>query len=169
MAEVGLLPLDARTELLDGEIIDMAPIGSRHAWCVARLTMVLGQRLADEALLWVRSPVRLNDLSEPQPDLALLRLPDDIYEERLPSGSDILLLVEVADTSVRFDRLRKTPAYARAGVVEVWLIDLEARTIECHRDPVDGAYRQVAHFVPGDTISAAFAPDATFEVTDFIR
>jgi Uma2 family endonuclease len=116
MAEVGILAPDARVELIDGEIIDMPPPGSSHAGTVDYLLSVLGTAARDRANLRVQSPVRLSEYSEPQPDLALLR----------PRAEDVLLIVEVAANSLRFDRKKKVPLYARHGIPEVWLLGVAA-------------------------------------------
>lgn len=168
MGEIGLLPSDARIELLEGEIVEMSPIGARHCAIVARLTDTLLDRLRGRIVLWNQSDIRLNDFGSPQPDIVLARYRDDYYVEAHPRPADVLLLVEVADSSLRFDRQVKVPLYARDGIVEVWVVDVNGRTIERYRDPVGGEYREVDELAPRDTIATAFAPDVTFEVTDLI-
>jgi Uma2 family endonuclease len=121
MAEVGILAPDARVELIDGEIIDMAPPASSHAGTVDYLLEVLGLAARGKAKVRVQNPVRLSEYSEPQPDLALLWPREDFYRARHPRADDVLLIVEVAASSLRFDRKKKVPLYARHGVPEVWL------------------------------------------------
>jgi Uma2 family endonuclease len=143
MAEVGILAPDARVELIDGEIIDMAPPGSSHVAKVAFLTHALVRAADGKALVSVQSPVRLSTYSAPQPDLALLRLRADGYDEHLPQARDVLLIVEVAATSLRFDRDTKLALYARHGIPEVWLVDLGGKRLVRYRAPQQGVYTVV--------------------------
>lgn len=143
MAEVGILDVEARVELIDGDIIDMAPLGSPHAAAVHFLTEVLVRAVDGRANVLAQDPVRLSDFSEPQPDLALLRRRDDFYRERHPRPEDVLLIVEVAATSLRFDRETKLPLYARHGVPEMWLVDLGSRRLSRFRAPQHGSYMLV--------------------------
>lgn len=143
MAEVGILDEEARVELIDGEIIDMAPPGSPHAGTVTYLTEVLMGAVAGRACVRVQNPVRLSKYSEPQPDLAVLRRRDDFYRERHPHPDDVLLIVEVAASSLRFDRKKKVPLYARHGIPEVWLVDLGGQRLVRYRAPQRGSYTLV--------------------------
>jgi Uma2 family endonuclease len=143
MAEVGILAQDARVELIDGEIIDMAPPGSLHAAVVHRLTEILVRAAERRATVLVQNPVRLNEYSEPQPDLALLRRREDFYSEHHPRPADVLLIVEVAATSLRFDRDTKLPLYAEHGIPEFWLVDLGAKRLVRHRAPEHRSYTLV--------------------------
>lgn len=143
MAQVGILAKDMRVELIEGEIIDMAPIGSRHGSVVDRLTRLLHRAtVADQAIVRVQGSIRLSRHTEPQPDIALLKYRDDFYENNIPNATDVLLLIEVAESTVAYDRDIKAPLYARAGIPEYWLFDLEQRRIVFHSEPVDGEYRQ---------------------------
>ncbi len=143
MAEVGILAPDARVELIDGDIIDMSPPGSLHAATVRRLNGILSRATGDGASVLVQDPVRLSDLSEPQPDLALLRPRDDFYSQHHPGPADTLLVVEVADTSLRFDRDTKVSLYAVHCIPEMWLVDLRGRRLIRHRAPQQGSYTLV--------------------------
>ena len=143
MAEVGILDPEARVELIDGEIIDMAPPGSPHAATVDYLTEVLMRAVAGTANVRVQNPVRLSKYSEPQPDLALVRRRDDFYRERHPQPDDVLLIIEVAATSLRFDRRKKVPLYERHGIPEVWLVDVGGRRFVRYRAPQKGLYTLV--------------------------
>ena len=143
MAEVGILDPEARVELIDGEIIDMAPPGSPHAATVHYLNEVLVRAAVGRATVLVQNPVRLDEYSEPQPDLALLRRRDDFYRERHPRAGDVLLIVEIAATSLKFDRETKQPLYARHGIPEMWLVDLGSRRLFRCRAPRDGSYALV--------------------------
>ncbi len=140
MAEAGILTEDDRVELLAGMIIPMSPIGSRHSNVVNRLNRVFSLHLADLAVASIQNPVQLSDKSEPEPDLALLTPPIEQYDDRLARPEDILLLVEVADSSYEKDQEVKVPLYAAAAIPEVWLVDLQKDCIEVYTEPKDGAY-----------------------------
>lgn len=158
MAQADVFRPDDRLELLEGEILQMTPIGSAHAACVARLTHIFS-RLADRAVLFVQNPVRLSERSLPQPDLALLRPREDFYAAAHPGPSDVLLLVEVADTTLAYDRDVKVPLYAQAGIAEVWVVDLEGRVVWVYREPGAGGYGWVRRFGPGERLDLAAFPD----------
>lgn len=153
MAETGVLAPDARVELIEGEIIAMAPQRSLHASTVnelvKRLTIALA-RQGDRAMVTCQTPLRLSQRSEPEPDLMLLRPRDDGYAQSHPGPADVLLLIEVADTSVRYDREIKLPLYAQHGVAEVWIVDLQAGLLRMHRRPdADGYLETNASQTPG--------------------
>ena len=141
MGEAGILPVEGRMELIQGEIIDMAPIGSRHAAIVNRANLLFVQAVAGRAIVSVQNPIILGEHSEPEPDLALIHLREDFYALALPRADEVLLIVEVADTTLRYDREIKIPLYARHGIPEVWLIDVEGRTLTVFDTPADGRYR----------------------------
>lgn len=124
MAEVGVLAPDARVELIDGEVIDMAPMGTRHRYVVMSLTRLLLRAVGDAALVSAQLPLRLGDQSEPEPDLALLKSRADGYATVMPGGKDTLLVIEVSDTTLAYDVRIKAPLYARHGVPELWVVDL---------------------------------------------
>ena len=147
MGETGILRPDACVELIEGEIIDMAPIGSPHASAVARLAQLFVQALGSTAVVWIQNPIVLGDYSEPQPDLILLRPRDDFYRHALPRPADALLVVEVSDTSLRFDREVKLPLYARSNIPETWIVDLEHRVLMVYRNPADAGYRDIRTLV----------------------
>lgn len=149
MLEAGIISQDDRVELLEGEILKMSPIGSAHAACVKRCNSVLSRLLGETVIISVQDPVRLDEYSEPQPDIALLKARPDYYAVVHPSPGDVLLVVEVADTSLQIDRVVKLPLYARAGITEVWIIDLVTRAVEIYSDPNQGVYRN-SHTVRGD-------------------
>ena len=142
MGEVGILPPDVRVELVDGEIKQMPPIHPPHANIVDRLTIMLASRLAGVAHLRVQGPIHLDDYNEPQPDLAVMRFRDDYYGSQHPTPADVLLAIEVADTSLRYDRDEKMPLYGRAGIPEAWLVDIQAQTITVFTQPHAGGYRE---------------------------
>lgn len=144
MARIGLLDPDARVELIDGEIVAMAPIGNPHGYVVDELNARLGVVAHGRALVRVQGALRLSNRTELQPDLSLLKLPSAQYREKQASASDALLVIEVSDTTLRRDLHVKVPLYARHGVPEVWIIDLQKNCVHFHRSLVDGQYRQVS-------------------------
>jgi Uma2 family endonuclease len=164
MAKAGILHEDDRVELLDGEIIEMAPIGSRHVATVNRMGRLFNERATGRFLVSVQNPIRLSRHSEPQPDLTLLRYRDDDYDAALPGPDDVLLVVEVADTTASSDRRVKLPKYAAAGIPEAWLVNLPRNSIEVHREPRDGRYQQVTVYRRGDMVSLLAFPDVTVAV-----
>lgn len=139
MAEAAIFDEDDRVELLAGTIVQITPIGSRHAACVSRLIHVLSRQLGSE-LLRIQDPVRLDDYSEPQPDVVVVKARADFYRHAHPTAQDVLLLIEVGDTSVESDRSEKVPLYARSGVPEVWVVDLIASRVDVFRVPTGDGY-----------------------------
>ena len=168
MLEAGILTEDDRVELIAGEIIKMSPIGDLQAACVIRLTTLFTRLVGVAALVSVQNPVRLNDYSEPQPDLALLKSRKDYYAQAKPTPADVLLIVEVADSSIDYDRRVKMPLYARALIPVVWLVDLNAEAIEVYSQPANGAYQvlQTAH--RGDRLTLASLPDLVIMADDIL-
>jgi len=140
MAEAGILTREERVELIDGNIIDMNPIGSAHAAITNRLNRLVGRAVDGLALVSVQNPLRLDAFNEPEPDLMLLRPRADDYRESHPTAADVLLLVEVSDSSLSYDRGAKLALYARFGVPEVWIVDLAGAAVEVYRQPKDGTY-----------------------------
>jgi Uma2 family endonuclease len=143
MADVGILAPDARVELIEGEIIDMAPIGSRHCSVVDKLSRLLDRAVGEQAIVRTQGAVRLNRYTEPQPDIALLKYRDDFYAAAHPAPEDILLAVEVADSTLPYDHQVKAPLYARAGIAEYWLFDLEHQEVIFHSAPDGGQYKNI--------------------------
>ncbi|HEV2912363.1 MAG TPA: Uma2 family endonuclease [Pyrinomonadaceae bacterium] len=158
MAAAGVLSEDDRVELIEGEIIEMNPIGSRHAACVGRLTEFLGLLTGREVIVWVQNPVQINDFSEPLPDVALLKRRDDFYAQANPQPADVLLIIEVADSSVEYDRDIKIPLYAGAGITEVWLVNLPKETIEIYTQPIGDVYREIRIVKRGESLAAKSIP-----------
>lgn len=151
MGESGILSEDDRVELIDGEIVQMTPIGGRHAACVNELTQILVGAADQHTVVSVQNPVRLDDFHEPQPDLAVLRRREDYRSGRLPGPGDVVLLIEVADTTLRYDRSVKLPLYAQAGIAEVWLVDVAGGILERHAEPGGGRFAAVQR-AEGDQI-----------------
>ncbi len=146
MGEAGIFCSDSRLELLEGEIYEMSPIGSRHAACVDALVLILTEIANRRFIVRTQSPIRLDDYSEPQPDLALLRWRDDFYRHAHQQPADVLLVIEVADTTLDSDRRYKLPLYAKAGIPEAWLINLPDESIELYAEPSNGAYQITREF-----------------------
>jgi Uma2 family endonuclease len=167
MAEVGIFRPDERVELIEGEIVEMSPIGPRHAGCVINATRLFITRLGERVVLSPQNPVTIRPRSEPQPDLALLRPREVSYSEALPTPQDVVLAVEVADTTVRFDRLVKARLYARAGIAESWLLLPNDRAIEIHREPGPEGYAHVTRHDADQVVAPLAFPDASFAVSDF--
>ena len=153
MAAAGVLSEDDRVELIEGEVVEMNPIGSRHAACVGRLTELLVRLVGGVAIVWVQNPVRIDDYSEPLPDVALLKRRDDFYALANPQPRDVLLIIEVADSSVEYDRDIKIPIYSRAGVPEVWLVNLPEEAIEIYARPLNNAYQETRLVKRGESLS----------------
>ena len=153
MGEAGIFSEEDRVELLDGEIVEMSPIGSRHAACVSRLNRMLIQQIGELAIVSVQNPIRLSMRSEPQPDIAVLRPRHDFYGERLPGPQDVMLLIEVADTTAETDRQIKLPLYQNAGIGEVWIIDLLEKKVEVYREPTGTDYSSFTLFSEMDRIA----------------
>ena len=162
MADSGILGEDDRVELIDGAIIDMAPIGQDHAASVNGLNRTLVMACGHLGIVSVQNPLRLDRFNEPQPDFVVFRPRDDSYRTGArPGPEDTLLVVEVADSSLRHDRLVKLPLYARAGIVEVWIVDLRRRTVDVHRDPGPEGYAAVATLGAADSVTLALLPAIT--------
>jgi Uma2 family endonuclease len=166
MAEAGILHEDDRVELIEGEIVEMAPIGSNHASHVDPLAQLLFERIGRRAIVRIQSPIHLGEYSEPQPDVTILRSRSDFYVSAHPSPADILLVVEVADTSVEYDRGVKIPLYARAGIREYWIVDLAGESIEVYRDPSPEGYRQARQLRRSERIAPEAFPDVEIMTDD---
>ena len=159
MSDAGIFGNNERVELIEGEIITMAAIGKRHAARVDRLADLCYEQVRRRAIIRVQNPISLNDKSEPQPDIALVQPRADFYEESLPNSENILLLVEVADSTIDYDRDVKIPNYARSGIQEVWLWDLEANCLEVYRLPTANGYNYMQKFEGGEMFSPLAFPD----------
>lgn len=154
MVEVGIIKADERVELLDGEIVKMSPIGPLHAAVVERLRELLSEKLRGQARVRSQNPVRLSNLSEPEPDIAVVQLRADYYASAHPTPAEILLLIEVSDTTLAKDKHVKLPLYAADSVPEVWIVDLDRQQIEQHYSPGGGQYRSKQTWARGQQISA---------------
>jgi Uma2 family endonuclease len=168
MAEAGVLTPDDRVELIEGEIVKMSPIGSPHAACVARLARLLQIVAVEKAIVWVQNPVRLNEFSEPVPDLALLKPRKDYYAARHPTPADALLVIEVADTTLLKDRNVKIPLYARARIVETWLVNLRKEIIEVYSDLHNGKYRKCRKFKRSEVVESKGVQGLSLKVNEIL-
>ena len=169
MGKTGIIGEDDRVELLEGEIFRMSPIGSRHAASVARLTALFFRAVGERAVVWVQNPLRLGDYSEPQPDVVLARPRPDFYASGHPGPEDVFLVVEVMESSQDYDREIKLPLYARYGVCEVWLVDLEGRAVEVYRKPSAGGYREVRRVTPGSgSLSVEALPGVSLPLEEIL-
>lgn len=168
MAKAGILKPDDRVELIEGRIIEMSSIGSPHAACVSRFVRLLSKSIGDSAILSPQNPVRLDDFSEPVPDIALVKLRDDYYAARHPTPSDVLLLIEVADSSLLKDRNIKVPLYARAEIPEVWVVNLPREMIEVYSDPLHGKYRKCQKFKRGELVKSATVKGLSLKVNEIL-
>ena len=169
MGEAGVLGEDARVELVAGEIVDMAPIGSRHLSCVVSLTHLLVERSRGRYFVSVQNPVLLAERDEPQPDLSLLKGRPDPESSGPPGPEDILVVVEVSDTTLSYDMNVKLPLYARAGIPEAWIVDLQGRKVEVYADP-GGAegFRVFRSYGPGESIVSETIEGLSFSVDEVL-
>jgi Uma2 family endonuclease len=168
MIDAGVFKDDERLELVDGEIVEMSPIGNPHATCVRRLNRLLNQLCGDRAIVDVQAPMIAGIRYVPQPDLALLRPKADYYASGTPTPPDCLLVIEVGDSSVEFDRQIKMPRYARGGVTELWLIDLPREVVVVYQDPLGDAYRHMQVFRRGEAIPVPAAEGALVPVESIL-
>ena len=168
MAEAGILGEDDRVELIEGEILEMSPIGRQHLACVDRLTRIFVRNLGDAAIVRVQGSIVLSERSEPQPDLVLLRPRDDFYATADATAEAVFLIVEVADSSEAYDRQTKAPLYARNGIPELWIADLTRDCITVYRDPRRDGYATSRVLRRGESISPIAFPDLTIAVDDIL-
>ena len=168
MSEAGILSENDKVELINGEIIEMSPIGRRHTACVNRLNSVFSELLGKKVIVAVQNPILLNNLSEPEPDIALLKPRTDFYESGHPQPQDIFLLIEVADSSIEYDRDVKIPLYASSGITEVWLVDIYQQVIIVYRYPSENGYRDIQTLSRGEKLSISAFPENNLLVDDIL-
>ena len=170
MAKAGILADDERVELFEGEIVVMSPIGTRHSSCVDRLGTVfhIGNSLTGRAIVRVQNPVVTAGSSELQPDAMLIVYRDDYYDLANPRPNDVMLLIEVSDSSVRYDRRTKAPHYARVGIRELWIVNLNTDEVEVYTEPSPNGYTMIRRFESGDTIAPSAMPDLKIEVSSIM-
>jgi len=168
MGEAGILHPEDRVELIEGELIAMAPIGERHAGISIDLTMVLARAVGDRSLVSVGNPVRLDRFNEPQPDFALLRPRPSGYRGHKPTPEDVLLLIELSDSTLRFDRTVKLPLYAAHGIAEFWIVNLADRLVEVCRSPGPEGYADVKPHPAEAMIAPLALPDIALLVAEIV-
>jgi Uma2 family endonuclease len=168
MAEAGILTHEDRVELIDGEIIEMSPIGNRHLGCVNATNRIFNTMLRETAVISVQNPLRLSNYTEPEPDIVVLKPRSDCYRYKRPMADDALLVVEVADSTLSYDRNIKLPRYAASGIPEVWIENLEDDSLLVFRNPVDNGYQTFLTLHRGDSMSIAAFPHVVFAVQDFL-
>ena len=168
LGEAGIFTEDDRVELIDGEIRDMTPIGQPHAWIVNRLARRLFTRLDDRTYVSVQNPLRLDGHTEPQPDLVVARGGEDDYADRHLEAADVLLVIEVADSSLRYDRAEKMPRYGRSGIPEAWLVDVTGGAVTVYTTPGAGGYASEQVFRPGAEIASTTAAGLRVTVDEII-
>lgn len=168
MGEIGAIGPDERVELIDGEIFEMSPVGSLHVRCVNFLMDRLVRMLGDKFLVSVQNPIISANDTEPQPDLTILKRPSDLYRNHLPTGSDTVIVIEVADTSASFDRNRKFPKYAQAGIPEAWLVDLKRDVVELHSDPAENGYSLVKTYRRGESLVSGVIPAIELSIDEIL-
>lgn len=164
MASAGILHEEDRVELIDGEIREMSPIDAVHAAIVKRLGRLINGAIGNRFIVGIQDPVQLSDLTEPQPDISVLRWHDDYYEQAHPTPGDTLILIEVANSSITYDRDEKLPRYALSGIPESWLISIAQQTVEQYTNPVDGQYAEKRTYRKGTTLRATTIPNFELSV-----
>lgn len=168
MSEVGILPEESGWEIIDGFLIDKITIGSRHASTVKRMNRKLMRLLGDNAIISVQDPIHIDDYNEPEPDIALLKPREDFYAESHPAPQDVLLLVEVSDSTVEYDREIKKSIYAKAEIAEFWLVNLKESTIECYTQPKNGNYRLAQIFETGEMVQSKTIENLKLKVKEIL-
>ena len=164
MGKAGVFHEDDRVELIDGQVVEMTPIGPRHAVCIDRLNGRLSQLVGDSAIVRVQSPMVFGRQAEPEPDVTLLIPPFERYQEVHPGPGEVMLVIEVADTSLEYDRSVKIPLYARAEIPEVWLVNLPDELIEVYRNPAGGRSAEITSISRGETLTPLEVPSVTLSV-----
>jgi Uma2 family endonuclease len=168
LSEIGFLGDDERVELIQGEIVEMSPINVTHASTVNRLNTVLFRSFGDRVTLSVQNPVQLDDETLLQPDIAILRVRGDYYNKQHPSPEDVLLLIEVSDTTLQYDRRVKRRLYGAANIIEYWIADLSKSRIEVYSEPLPDGYRTMTLYAPGETLSPSAFPDVMLNVDELL-
>jgi Uma2 family endonuclease len=169
LGEMAIFAEDSRLELIEGDLIAMPPIGERHAGKTRQLNRLFSARVGEAALVDVQNPVALDRHSEPQPDIALLKPRPDFYESGHPRPEDVLLLLEISDSTLRYDREIKVPLYARAGIPEVWLVDLPGQRLEVYRRPSAEGYREILYPASDETIAPVLLPEMVLLVNGLLQ
>ncbi len=168
MTEIGILPEESGWELIDGYLIDKMSIGSKHSGTVNILTQILMNLLMGKAIVAVQNPVHIDDYNEPEPDIAVLKPREDFYRKKLPEPPEVLLLIEVSDSTVEYDRDIKKTLYANAGIAEFWLVNLKQNTVERYSSPRNGSYRLAEILESGEKIKAGTIENLELQVDEIL-
>jgi Uma2 family endonuclease len=168
MGKVGIFGEDDRVELVEGDVIEMSAIGEKHAAAVKRLNRLIGRAVGDAAILGIQDPLVLDKHSQPEPDVIVLRPRPDFYGDRHPHPSDVMLVVEVSDTTIDFDRRVKAPIYARNGISDLWIVDIDGDGIIVYRDQSADGYRTMTTARRGDSVSPLAFPDCRLAISDIL-
>lgn len=169
MVELGILAADERVELLEGQLFKMAAKGTAHSAAITRIERVLLRQLAGQVLLRLQDPVRLNNFSEPEPDIAIVQIDPLDYEDHHPMPSEIFWLIEVADTTLKRDRELKAPSYSQSQIREYWILDVPERRLFVFRQPGLAGYGSEQILTERETIAPLAFPDCQIKVRDFLR
>ena len=168
MIDAGVFVGNSDFELINGEIVKKMTQGDYHISCVNKLTRLLGRIVSDDFILSVQNAVIIGDISEPEPDIALLKFQDDFYSSGKPTAEDVLLLIEVSDSTVKYDRDTKLKMYAEAGVEEVWLVNLPRQILEVHSEPKKGKYKLTKKLAKNETVSPKNFPEIKLKISDIL-
>ena len=168
MMEVGILPEESGWELIDGEIIHRMTIGGKHAGTIKKLNKILTKMVGEQSIISVQDPIQIDDHNEPEPNIALLKPREDFYVESHPTPEDVLLLNEVSDSTVEFDRKVKKSLYAGAEIAEFWLVNLRENTIEVYSQPKNGTYRLAQILEKGETVKSNAVENLSLEVEEIL-
>ncbi len=169
MAEANILHEDSRVELIEGEILKMAPVGKKHAGIVDFFNAKLNQWISHKAIVRVQNPIQLDEHNEPEPDVIVLKTRDDYYQNKTPDQNDVYFIIEVSDSSYPIDRQVKLPLYARFEIPEVWIVDVEKQCVEIHRSPVECSYQESKICKGNDTVASLMFPEIKLIVQDIFK
>lgn len=168
MTRLGILPEESGWEIINGEIIRKMAIGSKHAGTVKKINRILAAKLANEFIVAVQDPIHLDEYNEPEPDIAVLKFRKDIYTESHPTPGDVLVLIEVSDSTIKYDRETKKNLYAEHGIVEFWLVDLTEEKIEVHTQPRRGIYHNIQIFGQDEELITSAIDNLTLNVNEIL-
>ena len=168
MINLGMLKNVERAEIIDGELIETMPVGNAHASCVKKLSEILRDTLGKSVTYSVQDPIWLDEYNEPIPDVALLIRRDDFYRFQKPTAEDVLILIEVSDSTLEYDRNRKIPLYAQAGITEVWIVNLQNSLIEVHYEPRDYSFAVVKVYRRGETLKSERLTNLELETAEIL-
>ena len=168
MTEAGILPEESGWEIIDGYLMDKMSIGSKHASTVKRLNRKLTRLFEDEVIISVQDPIHIDEFNQPEPDIALLKPREDFYAESHPSPQDVLLLIEVSNSTIEYDRDIKKTLYARTGIVEFWIVNLPDETVECYSQPKNGNYRLARILEKGEIVESNAVENLKLSVEEIL-